>query len=115
MGVSPPGSTQSPHLVVSASADDVNILIRKENDIIVLNECIKIYEVASSAKVNWEKSEAFLMGPWQGRVAPSLPGGLRWDREGLKVLGVFLGSGAFKMKNWEGAAEKVCARLSKWK
>lgn len=28
------------------------------------------------------------MGQWRDRAAPSLPGGLEWGKEGLKVLGV---------------------------
>ncbi|KAK0155421.1 Transposon TX1 uncharacterized protein [Merluccius polli] len=33
----------------------------------------------------------------------------------MKVLGVFLGNESFQKKNWEGLAEKVSARLSRWK
>ena len=36
-------------------------------------------------------------------------------RHGLKVLGVFLDREEFQKKNWEGAKEKMCARLSKRK
>lgn len=46
---------------------------------------------------------------------PSLPGGLNWGKEGLKVRGVFLGTEQFQLNNWEGIKEKVCATLSKWK
>ena len=46
---------------------------------------------------------------------PSLPGGLEWGKEGLKVLGLFLGTEGFQNKNWEGVKEKVDARLSRWK
>ena len=45
----------------------------------------------------------------------TLPGGLEWGNEGLKVLGVFLGTGNFQRKTWVGSREKVCVRLSKWK
>ncbi len=38
-----------------------------------------------------------------------------WRRDGFKFLGVFLGSGTYKEKNWEGILEKVCLRLSNWK
>ncbi|KAI4884728.1 hypothetical protein NFI96_032233, partial [Prochilodus magdalenae] len=39
---------------------------------------------------------------------------LKWGREGLKYLGVFLGTPLFQKKNWDGVVEKVCAKLSKW-
>ena len=40
---------------------------------------------------------------------------MHWGREGIRFLGVFLGSGDFKKKNWEGIVETVCAKLSSWK
>lgn len=51
------------------------------------------------------------MGPWRDKAKPSLTGGLRWGKEGLKVFGVFLGTESFQTKNWEEVKEKVCARL----
>ena len=57
----------------------------------------------------------FLVGLWSHQVVPSLPGGLNWGKEGLKVLGVFLGTEQFQLNNWEGIKDKVCAKLSKWK
>ncbi len=35
-----------------------------------------------------------------------LPGGLKWGREGLKLLGVFLGTEQYRQKNWEGMVRK---------
>lgn len=32
----------------------------------------------------------------------------------MKCLGVFLGRDEFQKKNWEGLAEKISARLSRW-
>ena len=78
-------------------------------------DSLEVYQKASSAKVNWEKSGALQLGNWGGGTAPSLPGGLRWEREGFKCLGVFLGTEEFQKRNWEGLLEKVCARMSKWK
>ncbi|KAI4900412.1 hypothetical protein NFI96_009713, partial [Prochilodus magdalenae] len=99
---------------LSAYADDVTVLVTAQEDVEVLESSLEVYEKASSAKVNWGKSEGFLMGSWAGMGAPRLPGGLTWGREGLKVLGVFLGSTAFQQRNWEGMLDKVSARLSKW-
>ncbi|KAJ3609348.1 hypothetical protein NHX12_023871 [Muraenolepis orangiensis] len=100
---------------LSAYADDVSIFVSSQRDVQCLQDTLSLYERASSARVNWAKSSALLLGRWREQVVPSLPGGLQWETEGLKVLGVFLGTEAFKAKNWEGAKEKVCARLSKWK
>ncbi|TWW53858.1 Transposon TX1 uncharacterized 149 kDa protein ORF 2 [Takifugu flavidus] len=88
---------------------------RDQGDVDNLIDSLDLYQEASSAKVNWEKSEALQVGPWAGRNRPRLPGNLSWGRQGLKVLGVFLGTETFEKKNWEGAVEQVCTRLSKWK
>lgn len=75
------------------------MFITRQEDIRSLNENIKLYEKASTAKVNWEKSEGYIMGQWDEVGYPKLPGGFRWGREGLKLLGVFVGSAQYQMKN----------------
>ncbi len=35
-------------------------------------------------------------------------------KEGIKILGVFLGKESYRQKNWEGMLEKVSAKLSRW-
>ena len=91
------------------------MFIRDQADVDNLTESHKTYQKASSAKVNWDKSEALLIGHWTDRQTPKLPGDLGWGRQGLKVLGVFLRTEEYERKNWEGVLEKVCARLTKWK
>ncbi len=101
---------------ISAYADDVTVFISDQNDVNILIEAIGQYEKASSARVNWGKSEGLIIGQWKsGQGPPKLPGGLLWVRDGLKMLGVFLGNKQFQNKNWEGMLEKVSARLLKWK
>lgn len=100
---------------VSAYADDISVFIKNENDIRVLKESLDLYEKASSARVNWSKSEGFIIGDWQERPPPVLPGGVKWGKEGLKFLGVYLGNETFVKKNWEGMLEKVSEKLSRWK
>ena len=77
-----------------------------------LETSLKVYEGASSAKVNWGKNKALLCGAW-GDMAPLLPGGLQWGCEGLKVLGVYLGSEKWVWKNWEGLSQAVVSRLAR--
>ncbi len=110
-----PGLSQRPSLVISAYADDISVFIRDQRDVALLVDSLKLYEWASSARVNWEKSEGLLVGQWADRQTPQLPGNLGWGRQGMKVLGVFLGTEEFQRKNWEGTMERVCARLSRWK
>lgn len=98
---------------LSAYADDLTVIIKDKEDIQRVLSCIQCYEKASSAKINWGKSEAL----WCGTTSsiPVLPGNVEWSRDGFKFLGVFLGSDLYKTKNWDGIIEKMCVRLSNWK
>ncbi|KAK3574580.1 hypothetical protein QTP86_010339 [Hemibagrus guttatus] len=98
-------------ICLSAYADDLVVMIDSQKDLkVILND----FQVLSSAKVNWAKSEAILVGEWGGE-RPTLPGGLVWKKDGFKYLGVYLGNNEFLNKNWEGTVEHVKSRLSRWK
>ncbi|KAK3537054.1 hypothetical protein QTP70_000286 [Hemibagrus guttatus] len=99
---------------LSAYADDLVVMINTQEDVNVLAAILNDFQVLSSAKVNWTKSEAILVGEWGGGQ-PTLPGGLAWKRGGFKYLGVYLGTNEFLNKNWEGSVEHVKGRLSRWK
>ncbi len=99
---------------LSAYADDVIVLISGTSDVNVLIKILGTFNSLSSAKVNWKKSEAFLVGKWL-KGEPRLPDGLKWNRDGFKYLGMFLGNAHFVKKNFEGILEKVKGRLDKWK
>lgn len=51
-----PELAQTPPVVVSAYADDVNVFICNQGDIQELEESLALYGKASSAKVNWGKN-----------------------------------------------------------
>lgn len=100
---------------LSAYADDVTVLVTSQDDVHVLEQKLALYEKASSAKVNWSKCESLILGEWRHEATPTLPAGLQWSKEGMKCLGVFLGTDQFQNKNWDGLVEKINARLSRWK
>ncbi len=99
---------------LSAYADDIVVLISKQSDVQSLLNLIKDFRILSSAKVNWQKSDALLLGQWSDGI-PCLPDGLCWGRGGIKYLGVYLGDDSFLQKNWEGVLEKVKGRMDTWK
>jgi len=111
-GLTFPGCNNPLHL--SAYADDVIVFVNGNEDVFMLEKIVNDFKCVSSAKVNWKKSEALLVGNWSGDL-PTLPGGLIWKRGGLKYLGVYLGNDFFIKKNWEGLIEKIKGRLEKWK
>lgn len=112
MGLKVQGAIFNDYVKVSAYADDITVVLRNVKDVQVLKEILLSYGKASSAKVNWAKSDAMWCG--LDHNTPALPGNLKWGKSGLKYLGVFLGREDYKRQNWEGLVEKVCARLSCW-
>ncbi|KAI4873817.1 hypothetical protein NFI96_001421 [Prochilodus magdalenae] len=100
-------------ITVSTYADDITVVIRHEQDVASLRDALQTYGLASSAKLNWSKSEALWCGGTDYPLPP-LPGGVQWSRAGLKYLGVWLGNDEMKARNWEGVVVKVRARLSKY-
>jgi hypothetical protein len=50
-----------------------------------------LFEGATSAKVNWEKSERLIMGRWVRAGSPSLPGVLQNVFGDLRISGEKLG------------------------
>lgn len=61
-GLSLPGLFNHTPVIVSAYADDVNVFLKDEKDISMLKQGLQLFEDASSAKVNWTKTEACLIG-----------------------------------------------------
>lgn len=113
-GFTIPLYSQGSGIIVSAYADDVTVFVNHAKDIKALSNQLDVYEKASSAKVNWDKSEAFWAGQHFSEGFPQLPGNLSWKTEGLKILGIYLGSSEYQKLNWEGVEERVCTRLSRW-
>ena len=83
---------------LSAFAYNVNVFIQDEKYVQELKESRILYERASSAKVNWSKSEASLVDGSTFGSNLGLSGSLRWEKRGIKVriIGVYLGSETFQ-------------------
>lgn len=99
---------------LSAYADDIVVMTEGQKDIQSLIRVANDFESISSAKINWKKSVAVLLGKWKEKP-PDLPGGLIWKKNGFKYLGVYLGDEDTVQKNWEGVIEKIKGRLDRWK
>lgn len=100
---------------LTAYADDITVIIRSQEDIEHLNMSLDLYQEASSAQVNWNKTNALLLGHWQEESPPHLSQMCQWKTDGFKILGVFFGTDQYMTKNWDGIAEKVLGKLQKWK
>lgn len=102
-----PGDNPGLRYSVSAYADDVNIFIYVQNDIQILCKNFNFYEKSSSAKVNWAKCEGFAVGSWDDKGPPQPPEGLKWGKEGFKVLGVYLGTDKYKERTGRVCLERL--------
>lgn len=57
-------------MVLPANADDITVFITGQEDIVILRQTIDLYEKNSSAKINWTKSEGFIIGNWENFAVP---------------------------------------------
>jgi len=92
-------------MILSAYDDDIVVFIKNQNDVDLLNQIVQDFSTASSARVNWKKSEALAVGEWCGGL-PVLPQKLIWKKDGFKYLGIYLGKQSMVQKNWEGIREE---------
>lgn len=111
-GVSVPACPVS--FKMSAYADYVIVFVNSQKDIDVLTDTVKSFGFISSARVNWAKSEAVMVGERLGERL-SLPAELTWRKGGLRYLGVFLGDETTVKKNWDSVIDKIKSRLNKWR
>ncbi len=87
----------SSNIVLSAYADDLIVAVKFQSGVNTLIDLTEKYRKLSAAKINWGKSEAVVVGKWSSGL-PTLPQNPAWKREGLKYLGVFLGSKAMEQR-----------------
>ena len=102
------------HNKLSGYADDVDVMITRNSEFAHVTHCLRLYERASSAKVNLSKSQGLWCGSWMHRTDKPL--GLDWNNQGLKFLGVLLGNDThFELGNWTDIFKNVKTKINKWK
>jgi len=62
-----------------------------------------------------KKTDTLLLGHWLNQNLPQLSHQCPWNKEGVKILGLFFGTEQCMDKNWEGLLEKVTGKLQRWK
>lgn len=66
---------------VLGCADDINIFVISQGDVQCQEETLRQHEKASSAQVNWAKSDALLLGQWNEQAVHSRAGRLQQRKE----------------------------------
>ena len=101
------------YISVSAYADDISIFVSTDEAFNIINDVYSTFSKASSASLNYVKSQGLWVGSWTRRSDKPL--GFQWNNEGLNFLGVSLGvSRNYMSKNWEKCKEKLSKTLSRW-
>ena len=95
-------------------ADDINITVKSENDLSKVLEYVKIYEKASGAKINKEKSEITYYGAVKSQC---IDRGFKNVEGCRKALGIYIGKNVDEAngKTWRGIIDKIKNTLNLWK
>ena len=80
-------------------SDDWNATLSDFKSVEKLFILLDIYERASGAKVNLQKTQGFLIG--KRRYEKDTPLNIRWTNENIKVLGFYVGNIDVSRDNWE--------------
>ena len=97
---------------ISAYADDITCFITRDTSWQPLAESLAIYEKASNASVNLQKSRGFWAGAWKNRLDSPLE--ITWTNQPIKLLGIILGNCNTSFLNYEKVIESTKNTLKKW-
>ena len=93
-------------------SDDGNATLPDFNSVEKLFILLEIYERASGAKVNPQKTQGFLKGKL--RYEKDTPLDIRWTNENIKILVFYFGNIDVSKDNWEPITAKVKLLLNIW-
>ena len=93
-------------------SDDGNATLSDFKSVEKLFVLLEIYERASGAKVNLQKTQGFLTGKL--RYAKDTPLDIRWTNDKIKILGFYFGNTDVSKDNWEPTIAKIKLLLNIW-
>ena len=94
-------------------ADDAIITITQNNCFKEVIKDLALYEAASGAKVNYDKTKGLWLGRWKDRT--DLPLGIKWTNKNIKRLGVYVGNDNPAIHTFEEITPKVERSMNFWK
>ena len=95
---------------VSQHAADTSVFVMNDQAILELFQIFSCYEKASCAKLNMNKREGLLMGPWKARS--DLPVSLKWTNVNIKCPGSKIAND--NSENWDSKVDKLEKTLTSW-
>lgn len=109
-GYSVPGCQEG--LKISQYADDTCIFVSTRESIPQVFKTINLYESASGAKLNIQKTKGFKAGLWKDMDINE--GGIHWSADGFKLLGVEVGSNRNRTNQIIEIVEKIKTKCKFW-
>ena len=102
------------HFKISQYADDSTCYVKDHSSLQQLLHLLSRYEMATGAKLNFQKTEAMWLGAWRSK--PDTPSGLTWVNK-MKILGVWFSNGSVSVEsdNWQPRLNKLENNLNLWK
>ena len=94
-------------------ADDAIITITQNKCFKEVIKDLALYEAASGAKVNYEKTKGLWLGRWKDRT--DTPLGIKWTNKNIKRLGVYVGNDNPAKHTFEDIVPKVERSMNFWK
>ena len=100
-------------------ADDMEVCVTSNRSMDFLFEALSMFERATNAKINKDKTEGLWIGKWRNRV--DKPHNLKWTNDHVKFLGIYVGNkvGASGTKrladlNFDEHIETIKNKFSYW-
>lgn len=113
---------QGQKIISSHYSDDAVIKITQNQCFKEVYKELKDYEIASGARVNYEKTKGLWLGKWRDRCDDPFAGlyednsrVIKWTNKNVKNLGIFVGNDNPDLQTFNEIAPKIKKRLNFWK
>ena len=100
-------------IVSTHYADDATIVITQNRCFKEVIKEIADYELASGAKVNYQKTKGLWLGKWKARQ--DTPLGITWTNKNVKTLGVYFGNDNPAVHTFADIFPKIRRSMNFWK
>ena len=94
--------------------DDTTIMITQNRCFKEVIKELELYEEASEARVNYEKTKGLWVGSWKGRRTSPIDS-IKWTSGNVKNVGIYFGNKNPGFKTFEEIVPKFKRRLAYWK
>ena len=98
------------HVKILQYADDTTCFVMDDPSLLALIKLFDRYATATGAKLNLDKTEGLLFGPWRPRT--NLPITLKWTSDSLIILGCRVGNDT--LPDWDTLITKFKGKITSW-